>query len=190
MGWVINSLMSGNTFFGYEYQSTGGSFAQGQCSALQQKNASHEINKPGKPYICPKSAEEILKLKDSNGFVNVSPDLGSGQCVALVKAVVPALGATKDWITKEMRWCKAEKVTAANLGTLLTGTVIGYGFNTEGKYPSASSGNHVAVFIKKDGEKASIIDQWHNTTSGTKQEAMQHSVNIGKKEWYVVTLCK
>lgn len=189
MGWIINSIMSGNTFFGYEYQSTGGAFGATQCSILQQKTTSNEINKPGKPYICPKSSEEILKLKDTNGFVNAGPDLGSGQCVALVKAVVPALGATKNYSTGELRWCKAEKITTSNLDKILPGTVVGYGFNSEGKYPSNSSGNHVAIFIKKDGEMMAVIDQWHSVSKGTKQEAKQHNQSVTKRDWYIVTLC-
>ncbi|NKC29568.1 BPSL0067 family protein [Falsiroseomonas selenitidurans] len=189
MSWSIDSVMCGNSFLGYVYRAHGGSFAAWHCGLLQQQNTAKQINQPGKPYVSPKSAEEILKMADADGFVSSGADAGSGQCVALVKAAVPALGATKDWKTKASRWCKAEKVTETSIAGLAAGTVIGYGFDAEGKYASLSSGNHVAILVSSTGSKATILDQWKSAAKKTEQKAKTHVVDITTKDWYVVTLC-
>jgi hypothetical protein len=181
MGWSIDSLMCGDKFLGYLFNSFHGPFDGSYCSQLQQQSVGAQINVPGKPYVSAKSADQILAMADENGFVSSEADSGSGQCVALVKAAIPALGATS-------KWCAGDALDSTVIAKLLPGTAIGYGFDPgTGAYPSAPTGNHVAIFVSAKGPMATILDQWQHKSKGTLQKAMTHETNIDATDWVVVT---
>ncbi len=181
MGWSIDSLMCGDKFLGYVFNCFDGPFDPSYCGQLQQQTVAAQINVPGKPYVSAKSADQILAMADDNGFVSSGADTGSGQCVALVKAAIPALGATSNW-------CAGDALDSAGIAKLLPGTAIGYGFDpTTGAYPSAATGNHVAIFVSANGSMATILDQWQHKSKGTKQKAKTHETNIDATDWVIVT---
>ena len=80
-------------------------------------------------------------------------DSGNTECVEFAKAVIPNLPApARD------RW-KAGLPVVGNQTTLLTGTLIAT-FDENGKYPSKSSGNHAAFFLRKDHDMLVVVDQY------------------------------
>jgi hypothetical protein len=183
MGWSVESIVCGNQFLGYIYKTFGGSLDAEHCSRLQVHTVAAQLNVPGKPYVAAKSPDEILAMADEDGFVWPPSDPGSGQCVALVKAAIPALGPTQ--ADGEPNWCKGDGIDSSNVSKFLPGTAIGYGFNSDGEYVSRARGNHVAILVSAEGGKIRILDQWQH--SDDEQEAKVHEVNIGDRDWGVVT---
>lgn len=101
---------------------------------------------------------ETIQNAIKNGqHVSAGPDKGSQECVALVKAVRPDLGPTKDW--------KAGDPVAGN-ASLKPGDALGTGFDKDGNYPSNSTGNHAVVVteVKRDPQgnitSVKIAEQW------------------------------
>lgn len=181
MSWSIKELICGNKFLGYAFSSSGGNFSASYCGALQEQVVSSKINNNGKPYITVKSTKDILEMADAEGYVSSGADAGSTQCVALVKAVVPALGSTKDSNYKA-RWARGDRVTDETAPKLPSGAVIGYGFDSAGYYQSNTSGNHVAIFLSYSKGKLTVLDQW------TGHPASQRETPLKNKDWYVVTV--
>jgi len=118
-----------------------------------------DTNVPGKPYVSGKSIEEIMKMKDSRGYISARADKGRQECVALVKAAIPELGSAGD------DWRKGPDITGADDPNLKPGTAIGYGFDKNGRYPNKGHGNHVAIVVgvatEKDGTpQVKILEQF------------------------------
>jgi hypothetical protein len=80
---------------------------------------------------------------------------GNGQCVVFVQHVT---GAPNDH-----EWRPGLKVLG-NGHLIPQGTAIAT-FNSEGKYPNMSSGNHAALFVSEDGHSIKVIDQYHGKHS-------------------------
>jgi hypothetical protein len=184
MGWSIESIVCGDNFLGYAYRSFGGNFDAMHCGRLQGSNLKGELNCPGKPYVSSKSADEILAMADEDGFVWSTADAGSGQCAALVKAAIPALGATRR-ADGAPSWCKGDAIDVSNASQLLPGTAIGYGFSPTGEYLSLRGGNHVAILVSVSGSKVRIIDQWQHPDK--EQPAQVHEIEISDKDWAILT---
>jgi hypothetical protein len=178
MGWSAQSIFCGNDFFGFVYRSFGGSLTEADCGKLQTKAGARAINVPGSPYVSNLSCDGILALADSAGFVSTGPDTGSHQCVALVKAGIPALGPTG-------QWQKGDDIDPARLGDLQPGTAIGYGFDSSGNYPSHATGNHAAIVAHITRDSLSVLDQWDRGTA--KQPAKIHFINPSLRKWSIIT---
>ncbi|MFZ6674170.1 BPSL0067 family protein [Undibacterium sp. Xuan67W] len=84
------------------------------------------------------------------------PQVGSKQCVALVKEFAKAPAASL--------WREGD-VVRKNL-SLKKGTAIAT--FVDGKYPNHGSGNHAALYISQDVLGIWVVDQW--TKSGTIQK--------------------
>ena len=81
----------------------------------------------------------------------VGQSAGSGQCVALVEAVDPAIGPTRDW--KEVQLVQGN-------ASLAPGTVIAT-FNTAGRHANATDGSsHAAIYLGQDKGGMQVLDQW------------------------------
>ncbi len=101
---------------------------------------------------------ETIQNTIKNGqHISTGPDKGSQECVALVKAVRPDLGSTKDW--------KAGAPVAGN-ADIKPGDALGKGFDKDGNYPSNSTGNHAVVVteVKRDEhgniQSITVAEQW------------------------------
>jgi hypothetical protein len=105
-----------------------------------------------KPFVSRKNSGEIQGM-GQNGFVAVGPDAGSHQCVPLVKAAIPEIGATP-------LWRKGPDISGPDDPNLQPGTAIAKGW-VDGKYPNNSTGNHAAIFDHVDENgRVWVIDQW------------------------------
>jgi hypothetical protein len=77
--------------------------------------------------------------------------VGSGQCVALVHAVSPALGSTA-------RWARGEPVQGNT--SLQPGTPIAT-FDKSGRYANATDGSsHAAIYLGQNANGVQVLDQW------------------------------
>jgi len=102
-----------------------------------------------------KTPQDIIKSANG-GWISSGPDRGSKECVALVKDAVPGLGPTG-------KWKAGDQIQSGS--DLSPGTPIAKGFDEDGNYPSKSSGNHAALFVRweKNDEGSPgmvILDQW------------------------------
>lgn len=96
-------------------------------------------------YVLSKPEDEV-----GNSYENAS---GNTECVEFAKAVIAGLPApAKD------RW-RAGQPLVGNEGTLLIGTLIAT-FDEDGRYPSKSSGNHAAFFLRKEHDMLVVVDQY------------------------------
>ncbi|HYZ62753.1 MAG TPA: BPSL0067 family protein [Acetobacteraceae bacterium] len=81
----------------------------------------------------------------------VGRSIGTGQCVALAKAVQPSLGATCNWKC-------GEKVQGNT--TIEPGTVIAT-FNRASRYANATDGSsHAAIYLGQSAAGLQVLDQW------------------------------
>jgi hypothetical protein len=139
-------------------------------------------NPPGKPFVSRKSTQEILGMAQ-NGFVATGPDAGSHQCVPLVKAAIPEIGATP-------QWKKGANISGPNAPPLQPGTAIASGWDKSGNYPNNSTGNHAAIVDKVDPDgTVHVIDQYdHRDANGIGhfQEAQSRALNPGEENGYSI----
>ncbi|WP_228895632.1 BPSL0067 family protein [Pseudoduganella aquatica] len=88
----------------------------------------------------------------SESYSKRTEKVGSGQCVALVKALTgaPATAA----------WQEGERVEdLLNAGkTIPEGTAIAT--FVKGRYPNKATGNHAAIFVRQIPNGIEIFDQW------------------------------
>lgn len=97
----------------------------------------------------PSTASSAASTAQLGKFVGRST--GSGQCVALARAVQPNLGPTSSWRAGE----KVEGNT-----TLQPGTVIAT-FNGANRYANATDGSsHAAVYLGQNAKGVQVLDQW------------------------------
>ncbi len=76
---------------------------------------------------------------------------GSGQCVALVHAACPTIGATHTWVSG--------KPVQGDV-TLQPGTVIAT-FGGSGRYANANDGSsHAAIYLGQNAQGVQVLDQW------------------------------
>lgn len=76
---------------------------------------------------------------------------GSGQCVALAKAVQPNLGPTSNWRGGE----KVQGNTSLSPGTVIAT------FNRSNRYANAVDGSsHAAIYLGQDANGVQVLDQW------------------------------
>ncbi len=86
---------------------------------------------------------------DLTGYVGRS--VGSGQCVALVRAAQPALGPSSTW--------SAGAPVQGN-ATLQPGTPIAT-FDPSSRYANNTDGSsHAAIYLGQDSKGVQVLDQW------------------------------
>jgi hypothetical protein len=82
------------------------------------------------------------------------PLIGGGNCVDLVKGVVPGLKGLST-----ATWRRGAHVVDAK--GLIPGTAIAT-FDERGRYPNHDHGNHAAIFVASAGASIWVMDQWKN----------------------------
>ena len=96
----------------------------------------------------------------------VGRSTGSGQCVALAKAVQPSVGHTSNWRG-------GEKVQGNT--DLQPGTVIAT-FNKANRYANALDGSsHAAVYLGQDTRGMQVLDQWAGSRAAVRTIPWNHS---------------
>lgn len=80
--------------------------------------------------------------------------VGSGQC--------PAICQSHGGMPHSSQWIEGPKVKGKT--DLPSGTAIATFIN--GKYPSKSHGNHVAIYISQDAKGITVFDQWVGRPAG------------------------
>lgn len=78
---------------------------------------------------------------------------GTGECVDLVKALVPGLQQVST-----QTWVKGEYVK--DVPNLQRGTAIAT-FGPNGRFPRADTGQHAAIFVKHAGAGFWLVEQYH-----------------------------
>ena len=156
--------------------------AQSQAQLAAAGPPPQDVNRPGKPYVTPKTKGEILGMA-KHGFISAGPDTGSHQCVPLAKAVIPPLGPTGGWT-------KGPTITGPHDPNLRPGTAIGYGWDKNGNWPNHDHGNHVAIVSRVDPDgTVHIIDQWDHG-DGQPHRAQERSLKPGEIGGYSVVTRK
>lgn len=90
-----------------------------------------------------------LGLSDLSQFLGRR--VGSGQCVALVQAVQPEVGPTRNWTCGE--WVQGN-------ARLQPGTPIAT-FDPSSRYANATDGSsHAAIYLGQSAEGIQVLDQW------------------------------
>ncbi|CCG42753.1 BPSL0067 family protein [Magnetospirillum molischianum] len=137
------------------------SFDPKESDTIQVADASERTNAP---FVAKAGPDEIIqRAKANGGWLSTGGDTainGGKECVALIKAVVPEVGATKTWY-------RGEDIQGDGNPPLKPGTAIAIasGWNAQGGYDSKSRGNHAAIFVgyktNENGQPGiEIIDQW------------------------------
>jgi hypothetical protein len=80
------------------------------------------------------------------------PLLGDGQCIQIVKMIVPGLIGIST-----QSWKQGEAVK--DVANLRQGTAIAT-FGPDGKFPIGNTGQHAALFLKHAGAGFWVMDQW------------------------------
>ena len=94
---------------------------------------------------------------DLTGLIGRS--VGTGQCVALVRAAQPSLGPTAFW--------QAGAPVQDN-PSLAPGTPIAT-FDPSGRYANATNGSsHAAVYLGQDAHGVTVLDQWAGTAASVR----------------------
>jgi hypothetical protein len=81
--------------------------------------------------------------------------VGNGQCAVFVEAVTGA--------PRVHFWTRGLKVLG-NGHLIPPGTAIAT-FDSHGRYPNMSHGNHAALFVSENGHSITVIDQYHGKHS-------------------------
>jgi hypothetical protein len=78
---------------------------------------------------------------------------GEGECVDLVKALVPGLNgvSTTSW---------KQGASVKDSPGLARGTAIAT-FGPDGRFPSADTGQHAAIFVAQAGAGIWVVEQYH-----------------------------
>ena len=95
------------------------------------------------PYAYP-SADELLD----------KPLLGDGECIQIVKMLVPGLVglSTRSW---------KKGAAVKNVQNLRRGTAIAT-FGPNGRFPTGNTGQHAALFLSHAGAGIWVLDQWRS----------------------------
>jgi hypothetical protein len=97
------------------------------------------------PFVLPKPEDHV-----GESYENAK---GNTECVEFAKAVIHGLPTpAKD------RW-KSGLPLVGNESSLIIGTLIAT-FDANGNYPSQSTGNHAAFFVRKDHDMLVVVDQY------------------------------
>lgn len=100
---------------------------------------------------------------DLSAFLGRS--IGSGQCVALARAVQPALGPAATWT--------AGAAVQGN-NSLQPGAVIAT-FNGADRYANATDGSsHAAVYLGQDAHGIQVLDQWSGREAAVRTIPWNH----------------
>ncbi len=89
----------------------------------------------------------------------IGRSVGTGQCVALVKAANPSLGPASGWVPG-----------ASVLGntTLAPGTPIAT-FDSSNRYANATDGSsHAAIYLGQDQHGMLVMDQWAGSSAAVR----------------------
>ena len=110
----------------------------------------------------------------------VGRSVGSGQCVALVRANTPAIGATANWV-------RGEAVQGNT--SLPPGTAIAT-FTPSGRYANAVDGSsHAAIYLGQNAQGMQVLDQWAGSVAAVRTIAWNNpgavAANTGSA-FYVV----
>jgi hypothetical protein len=83
------------------------------------------------------------------------PHFGSGECVDLVKELVPGLKGvtTQSW---------KQGASVKDLPNLARGTAIAT-FGPDGKFPTKNTGQHAAIFVAHAGAGIWVVEQYRNS---------------------------
>lgn len=94
---------------------------------------------------------------DLSSFIGQS--VGSGQCVALVKAANPTLGPASQW---------ASGATVQGNTALTPGTPIAT-FSETGRYANATDGSsHAAIYLGQNDHGMVVLDQWRGSQAAVR----------------------
>jgi hypothetical protein len=94
---------------------------------------------------------------DLSRFVGRS--VGSGQCVALVRAANPDLGSTHGWTGGS----PVQGNTAIKPGTAIAT------FDSSNRYANKMDGSsHAAIYLGQDERGIQVVDQWAGSTAGVR----------------------
>ncbi len=83
------------------------------------------------------------------------PHFGSGQCVDLIKELVLGLKGVSTQTWKQGATVKASP-------NLIRGTAIAT-FGPDGKYPTADTGQHAAIFVAHAGAGFYVVEQYRKS---------------------------
>jgi hypothetical protein len=91
---------------------------------------------------------DLRALKDHALF-------GTGECVDIIKALVPGLigVSTQSW---------KRGASVKDSPSLLRGTAIAT-FGPDGRFPSANTGQHAALFVAHAGAGIYLVEQYRNS---------------------------
>ncbi|MDT7950387.1 MAG: BPSL0067 family protein [Acetobacteraceae bacterium] len=89
----------------------------------------------------------------------IGRSVGSGQCVALVKAANPSLGPASSWTAGE---------PVQGNRALAPGTPIAT-FDGDNRYANATDGSsHAAIYLGQDQHGITVLDQWAGSSAAVR----------------------
>lgn len=105
----------------------------------------------------PSGAPSAAPSLDLTGFLGRS--VGSGQCVALVRAALPALGPSSTWAAGG----PVQGNTALQPGTPIAT------FDPSNRYANATDGSsHAAIYLGQDAHGLQVLDQWAGSSAAVR----------------------
>lgn len=98
------------------------------------------------------------------------PLLGDGECIQIVKMLVPGLTqqSTRSW---------KQGAAVKDLPNLRRGTAIAT-FGPDGRYPSENTGQHAALFLKHAGAGIWVMDQFRSRGKISRRLLCVHSLTL------------
>lgn len=91
--------------------------------------------------------------------------VGSGQCVALVRAALPSLGPSSTW---------TEGAAVQGNTSLAPGTPIAT-FGAASTYANATDGSsHAALYLGQDAQGLKVLDQWQGRAAAVRTIPWNH----------------
>lgn len=103
------------------------------------------------------AASPNVSAPDLSSYIGRS--VGTGQCVALVKAANPSLGPASGWIGG---------ASVQGNKSLAPGTPIAT-FNSADRYANATDGSsHAAIYLGQDQHGVLVLDQWAGSSAAVR----------------------
>lgn len=107
--------------------------------------------------VAPSGSPAAPSSLDLTGLLGRS--VGSGQCVALVRAALPALGPSSTWAAGG----PVQGNTALQPGTPIAT------FDPSNRYANATDGSsHAAIYLGQDAHGLHVLDQWAGSSAAVR----------------------